>query len=181
MRTTLCLACLFAVAVVGCGSSTSSQDPSTTALAQSGRALSADLDAGRYGSACDGLTLIERHTLAQDIAIVATKLKGAGEAEMLAREITSIVGKPRGCVGFLAFAKTLAHAANANISLGGEFDRQLSHLLPAIQVRGDTATYHGVIEARYEGGRWRFEGHGHQPPFEVPTITSDGQRFFPPE
>jgi hypothetical protein len=181
MRTTLCLACLFALSVVGCGSSRSSQGPSTAALAQSGRALSADLDAGHYGSACENLTLIERHTLAREIAIVATKLKGAGEAEMLAREITSIVGKPRGCVGFLAFAKTLTHTMNANVSLGGEFDRRLSHLLPTIQVRGDTATDDGVVEARYEGGRWRFEGHGHQPPFEVPTINSNGQHFFPPE
>jgi hypothetical protein len=181
MRTTLCLSCLFAVAVTGCGSSTSSQGPSTAALGQSGRALSADLDAGRYGSACQGLTLVERHKLAQGIAIVATKLQGAGEAEMLAREVTSIVGKPSGCVGFLSFAKTLAHAMNANTGLGEEFDRRLSHLLPAIQIRGDTATDHGVVEARYERGRWRFEGHEHQPPFEVPTINSGGQRFFPPE
>jgi hypothetical protein len=152
-----------------------------TALAQSGRGLSADLDAGRYESACQSLTLIERHMLAQEIAIVATNLKGAGEAEKLARKITSIAGKPRGCVGFLAFAMALAHAMNANTSLGREFDRRLSHLLPAVQVRGDTATDHGVIEARYEGGRWRFEGHGRQPPFEVPTIDSDDQRFFPPE
>ncbi len=179
MRTTLCLACLFAVAMIGCGSSRSSQDPSTTALAQSGRALAVDLDAGRYESACQDLTVIERHMLGQEIASVATKLKGAGEAEMLAREMMS--GKPRGCVGFLAFAETLAHATNANTSLGEQFDRRLSHLLPTVHVRGDAATDHGVVEARYEGGRWRFEGHGHQPPFEVPTINSDGQRFFPPE
>ncbi|MFI4985364.1 MAG: hypothetical protein ACHP93_04820 [Solirubrobacterales bacterium] len=171
---------LLVAALTACGSA-SSHGHSAAALNLAGRSLSADLDAGRYGRACEALTAKERSVLAQEIEMLATRLKGSKEPELLARETGMLAGRLRGCVGFLAFARTLARATTTSTSLGREFASQLARLLPAIQIRGDTAMYQRVVEARYEAGRWRFEGRGEEPPFEVPTIISNGKRLFPPE
>lgn len=83
-------------------------------------------------------------------------------------------------MGFLEFASALASASNAHTTIGRRFDRRLVGLLATVRIAGDIATYRGAVEARYEDGRWRFEGRGHQPPFEVPTIGVGAAAFFPP-
>jgi hypothetical protein len=172
------------VAIAGCGSlsAAGSPDHAVAELTSSGHALSADLDAGRYERACKALTQKERGVLAREMAVLRTRLEGAGEPQTLARETVRLAdAQPKGCAGFLAFARTLAHLSAPKASLGAEFKRRLAHLVPPIRIKGDIATYRGAVEARYEDEHWRFEGRDGQPPFEVPSIVSNGTRFFPPQ
>ncbi len=41
--------------------------------------------------------------------------------------------------------------------LGGELHKWLRVVAPDVRVQGDLAAYLGVIQARYEGGRWHVE------------------------
>jgi hypothetical protein len=168
-----------AVVLIGCGS-TSTRNSSLSELRTSGFALSSDLDSGHYASACDALTQRERATLTRQTATLTTHLTGPAEAEHLARLIVDHTGPLEGCVGFLEFASALASASNAHATIGRRFDRRLVGVLASVRIAGDIATYGGAVEARHEDGRWRFEGSGNQPPFEVPTIGVGAAAFFPP-
>jgi hypothetical protein len=55
-----------------------------------------------------------------------------------------------GCVGLLSRTK---HP-------GQLFSALLAERLPGMQISGDVARYNGVVAAKYERGRWRFEVEG---------------------
>jgi len=42
--------------------------------------------------------------------------------------------------------------------LGGELSRWYTHTLPKVVVQGDTALARGVLQGRYENGRWHLAG-----------------------
>jgi hypothetical protein len=125
----------------GCGSTSSGAHSSSAATAPppkpvapaaelkaSGEQLAADLEASRFASACEGFTTAA---------------------------VAKLAHIPGGCAGALQ----LVHSA------GGVGGKALAHLfrhalatrLPQMAVSGDEALYKGIVEARYERGRWRFE------------------------
>ncbi len=58
----------------------------------------------------------------------------------------------------LALASTRGHAGVK--AFGEQFRHALDTRLPRFEVKGSEALYNGAVEARYEDGRWRFEGQG---------------------
>jgi hypothetical protein len=65
-----------------------------------------------------------------------------------AKALASLAKEPGGCPGVLP---------SFYLRLSPELQRWLTRALPNIQVQGNTALYRGVVEARYEHGRWHFE------------------------
>jgi hypothetical protein len=66
-----------------------------------------------------------------------------------AKARASLAKEPGGCTGALP---------RLDLVLGKELQVWFTRVLPHIQVQGDTAlSRHGVVEARYEHGRWHLE------------------------
>jgi hypothetical protein len=126
---------MLVAAVAGCGksSSSASSTQSLAAIKASGTRLAADLEAGRYASACEGFSAATRAELGRF--------------------------PQGGCAGALGLAQT-AGGRKSQVVLGQLFRRALNTRLPHLKIKGDEALYNGAVEARYEQGRWRFEIHG---------------------
>jgi len=126
------LACALAPLLVGCGSTTASSY-SAGGVRAAGENVAASLQAGNFRKACEGLTEAARSRL--------------------------LVLPASGCPGALALARGLL-AVQGKQGLGQTLRQRLERLLTDVQISGDQALYHGVVEARYEQGRWHLEAHG---------------------
>lgn len=137
-----CTAVVLALIVAGCGagSSTHSTSASSSAPAPrpgdapaeikaSGEQIAAAIEASMFQRACEGFTQ-------------ATRAK--------------FQAFPEGCAGALSLARAAGHRGSRTFAR--LFRTALLTRLPHFQITGYEAVYHGVVEARYEEGRWRFEG-----------------------
>ncbi len=132
-----------ALLAAGCGSSASHTHTGTTGssaaaptptdalgeIKASGELVAADIESSSFERACEGFTQ-------------ATRAKFAAF--------------PQGCAGALSLARAAGHSG-ARV-FGQLFRKALLTRVPHFQVKGYEALNHGVVEARYEEGRWRFEG-----------------------
>jgi hypothetical protein len=80
-------------------------------------------------------------------ALQARNYSEACEA-LTATSRASFAREPGGCPGTVP---------GLYLRLSTVLSRWFNRVLPKIQVRGDTALYHGVVEARYEHGGWHLE------------------------
>lgn len=190
-RTALLSGVLLAVGLAACGASTltvassrpvkRARKPTMVALLGTGHVLASDLDDGNSRGVCFALTGHERGVLARRSVEVERALAVSGEARRLLGAVAGKVGPITGCKGFVELAVALARAQSPPAKLGTQFDMRLSAWSPEILISGDTATYLGAVLAHFEGGRWRFEEQGREPPFAVPVLKQHGRRVFPPE
>jgi hypothetical protein len=67
-----------------------------------------------------------------------------------AKASASLTREPGGCVGSLPYLYSV---------LGGQLGKWFDHVLPNIQLQGDAALFQGVVQARYEHGRWHLENN----------------------
>ncbi len=116
--------------LAGCGSSELS-DRGLAGIEAARRDTVANLEAGRFTKACEDFTAAAR--------------------------IRLLVFPMGGCPGALAFARGFL-AVDGRTRLGVQFERQVRQAIPHLTVEGEIARLGSVVEARYEQGRWRFEG-----------------------
>jgi|GEM_PF-5214789 hypothetical protein len=126
---------MLAPLISGCSSATPATH-SAAGLNAAGENMVANLEAGRFRLACEGFTASAQQLLA--------------------------VFPRGGCTGALAFSRGLL-AVEGKPQIGQLFRTQFATIMPHLRIRGDVAYYRGAVEARYEGGRWRFEGHDAEP------------------
>jgi len=131
--------------LAGCGS-TDASSHSVAGIKAAGQSVASNLEAGSFRKACEGFTASARRRLA--------------------------VFPKAGCSGALAFSRGLL-AIEGKERIGLLFEHQLARLLPQLQIHGDSAVYKGVVEARFERGRWRFEGRSDEMTLENPHLKSE--------
>jgi hypothetical protein len=97
----------------------------------SGEQIASDIEASMFQRACEGFTKAALAKLAEF---------------------------PQGCAGALELAHAGSHTGAR--AFGKLFRHALLTRLAHFKIRGSEALYNGVVEARYEEGRWRIEGQG---------------------
>jgi hypothetical protein len=131
--------------LVGCGSSDLTNH-GLAGIEAARRDTVANLEAGRYTKACEDFTAAAR--------------------------IRLLVFPMGGCPGALAFARGFL-AVDGRTRLGVQFERQLRQVIPHLTVEGEIARVGSVVEARYEQGRWRFEGRREPVPGAPGNVRGD--------
>jgi hypothetical protein len=138
----LCLTLAFPVLVIGCGSSSPHQSRSLAGLVAAEHELASDVQAGHYAKAWAAFTPKVHHRL--------DALGHASCAELVALGIElsrALCANPR----------VAAHSPSASCRHGKP--KELLPEFPSdVQISGTTAYHAGRVEARYERGRWLFEG-----------------------
>ena len=65
-----------------------------------------------------------------------------------AHALASLKREPGHCNGSVGYLFSV---------LAGQLNKWMAHVLPQVQVQGDVAVWRGVVQARYEHGRWHLE------------------------